>query len=85
MPSKPKPVTADTLVVVTMKGEQHTFALAGGAREIKAWAGSLSDLTGYRPQFIVDLLLERLENNYGYELQTACAGLCPIKFLVTKA
>jgi hypothetical protein len=79
-------VTRETLVNVTMKGEVHTFTVGGGgSHSIESWANSLSDLTGYKRDFIVEKLVEGLTKRYSYVLPTSAGDLCPIRFLVTKA
>jgi hypothetical protein len=79
-------VTPETHVNVTMKGEVHTYALAtGGSASIESWANTLSDLTGWKADFLVGELVTRLQKKYGTELQTSAGDLCPIRFLVTKA
>lgn len=81
-----KTITPETLVNMTLKGEQHTFALAAAQEgSVEAWANTISDLSGYKPEFIVGEIIKGLTRNYGVELPTAAGDLCPIRFLVTRA
>jgi hypothetical protein len=83
--TKPK-VTPDTLVNVTMKGEKHTFTIGWGEDgSITSWANTLSDLTGWKAEYLVEQIVAGLNKGYGYEFATAAGDLCPIRFLVTKA
>lgn len=77
-------VTEETPVTVVMKGEQHVYSLAGaGSAALASWSNTLSDLTGYRPDYIRNRLLATLPTQYGVELITAAGDLCPITFMVT--
>jgi hypothetical protein len=57
----------------------------GGAAELESWANTLSDLTGYKPEYIIKTVVEKLNRGYGCEIVTAAGDLCPIRFLVTRA
>jgi hypothetical protein len=78
-----QPVPAGTHgVVVSLPKEGNDWHGAGSAA-LASWSNTLSDLTGYRPDYIRNRLLTTLPTQYGVELITAAGDLCPITFLVT--
>lgn len=86
MATKDKPVTAETLVTVRLHGEKNPYPIGdSGAHAIDSWANTLSDLTGYKPEFLVEKMVHGLSGRLNMKMQTACAGLCPIYFIVQKA
>jgi hypothetical protein len=81
---EPRTITADTRVVVTMKGEQGSYGLAGsGGAALSSWANTLSDLTGYTTEALILEITDGLGTAYGVTLSTSAGDLCPIKFLIT--
>jgi hypothetical protein len=79
-------VTRDTIVVVSMKGETGVYTIvAPGEHTLASWANTLSDLTGYKPEWIIERVVSVLNRRYGCEVPTAAGELCPIRFLVTRA
>jgi hypothetical protein len=85
---KAKKTTPDTLVTVTMTGRKgvYTIAHGNGKHSIEAWANTLADLTDYRPEYLIPLMVNTLKpGRLNMKIPTSAGDLCPIEFIVQKA
>lgn len=73
-------VTDASYVAVVMRGE-HGYYTLGKPASLTHWANKLSDLTGYKAEYLVSTLLAALATQR--EAEVSACGWCPIRFEVT--